>query len=166
MTSEIQSISGVLTGLILLFAAFAKAWRFPWFIAVLNKYRLTPQVASGGIAAIVLALELVIGAALLFRWWLPWSGYSALGLFAVFTGAVAVNLLRGRFTLDCGCGSMWRKTKIGWHLVLRNLGLAGLTLLAIGGSNHFFSSSYAYIAAFGLSVSLVMIPLIPQRACH
>lgn len=49
-------------------------------------------------------------------------------LLAVFAGAIAINLLRGR-EIDCGCFGFGVRRRIGWDAVVRNVVLA---LLAVG----------------------------------
>lgn len=75
--------------------------------------------------------------------------------------AISVNLAKGRFEIDCGCG-FWGKSKIGWHLVLRNLGFAGLAIV----SGALWSITHLYVWIFFLSVFLVLVPVFPRLASH
>ena len=54
------------------------------------------------------------------------AGLAAAAL-AMFTGAVAVNLLRGR-RIDCGCSGVVADTRITWLTVARNLALTALAV--------------------------------------
>ena len=64
---------------------------------------------------------------------LLWGGLlvlAGLGLLGVVTGAVIVNLLRGRTDLDCGCGGAGGDQRLSWGLVLRNALLAAALAFA------------------------------------
>lgn len=53
----------------------------------------------------------------------------AVGLLSIYTLAITVNLIRGRFDVDCGCSCpAMRQTLSGW-LIIRNLGLLAAALL-------------------------------------
>ena len=58
----------------------------------------------------------------------PWGAAAAIALLAVVTGAVVVNLLRGRTHIDCGCGGPEGRQHLSWLLVVRNALLVGLAL--------------------------------------
>lgn len=51
-------------------------------------------------------------------------------LLAVFSAAMAVNLMRGR-VIDCGCTGGAVSRPIGWSHVLLNLGLISLSILVV-----------------------------------
>ena len=46
-------------------------------------------------------------------------------LLLVFAAAMAINILRGRTAIDCGCFVGFTRQRIGWSLVVRNLLLVG-----------------------------------------
>ncbi len=99
------------------------------FSAILSAYRLLPDglvrvaATTAGLAELAVALA----------WLAPGGGRAAvaatLALLAVYSAAIAVNLLRGRRSIDCGCGSRGERQPISEWLIVRNLGLA---LLALG----------------------------------
>jgi len=85
------------------------------FRSTLAEYRLLPDVLTPLAAALVVAVELAVAAALLL-------GYAA---------AIGINLARGRRDLDCGCaGPAVRRPISGW-LVARNVALAGVALAGL-----------------------------------
>lgn len=55
---------------------------------------------------------------------------AGVGLLVLYAGAIGVNLMRGRRTIDCGCGGPGGRRPIGVALVWRNAGLAAALLLA------------------------------------
>ena len=76
-----------------------------------------------------MAVEIVAIIALLIN--SVYGGLIALLLFAVYTIAISINLIRGRKDIDCGCaGPAVRQTLSGW-LVLRNLGFAAIAALTL-----------------------------------
>jgi protein-S-isoprenylcysteine O-methyltransferase Ste14 len=52
-------------------------------------------------------------------------------LMALFTGAIILNIARGRASIDCGCGGV-RGQKLSLGLVLRNAGV--MVALAVAGT--------------------------------
>lgn len=110
--------------LVLVFARSAahKVTEFSFFSATLSDYRLLPMTFVRP-AALLLAVAEVMAIALLIFPDLRASG-AALGgaLLLVYAAAMGINLWRGRFRIDCGCGGPGQM--ISWALVARNFGLA------------------------------------------
>ena len=104
---------------VFLLSGLAKLPRRAEFVAAVKNYRLVPERAGGVIGKILPPVELGAGALLALGLGIrPVAGL--LGLFLlVFSGAVAVNLLRGR-TIDCGCFGPVAQRKITWLTVARN----------------------------------------------
>jgi len=114
-------------------ASWHKASGGEVFRNALKQYRLLPDAllapASRAIpiGEGVLAIAWLAGA-------LPrlvaWATAALLGLYAL---AIAVNLLRGRVHIGCGCGfgGSSNDQPISWWLVLRNLVLAAVSLLPL-----------------------------------
>lgn len=91
------------------------------FVTILNGYRLLPEALTAPAAYLVLAAEVVAAAALIANARL--GSVVALCLLCLYTLAIAINLVRGRRDIDCGCaGPAVRQTLSGW-LVVRNIGL-------------------------------------------
>jgi hypothetical protein len=96
--------------------------------AVLRQYRLLPEVLVAPVAALLPLTEALAAAALL------WPGTSTAGaliaaaLLLAYTYALAINLRRGRASIDCGCFGSQRRQGIAPWMVGRNLVLAALAL--------------------------------------
>lgn len=105
---------------ILLTGALHKLRDLALFRAMLENYRLLPVAVEGSAAVLLPAVEALAGVALLFG--ASRAAGAALGalLLLVVTAAVAVNLLRGRRNIDCGCGASDSGQTLSWSLVLRN----------------------------------------------
>jgi hypothetical protein len=56
--------------------------------------------------------------------------FAAAGLLLVYTGAILINLVRGRTDIDCGCAGPARRQPLGVGLVVRNLVLLSAALLS------------------------------------
>ncbi|PCD02085.1 methylamine utilization protein MauE [Sphingomonas spermidinifaciens] len=98
------------------------------FAATVAAYRLLPAGAAAVIAAMLPPIELAIGAALVVPD-LRIAAPAAAMLLALFALAAAINLMRGRRDLDCGCGT---GARIGWGLVAGNLALSILLVATLG----------------------------------
>ena len=113
-------------GLVLLIfiAAVVQKFRQPNdFIRALAGYRLVPDGALRfwwllPLTELLAALELLLS--------IGESRWLGLSLLLLYAAAIAINLLRGRHDIDCGCGG--EATPIGWGLVMRNVVLAGLAV--------------------------------------
>lgn len=95
------------------------------FAATLAAYRVLPAAATGAAGAGVAAVEAAIAVA----WLLPGAGRIAaagtIALLVAYGAAIALNLARGRRTIDCGCGIGGAPQPISAWLVARNACLAG-----------------------------------------
>jgi hypothetical protein len=100
---------------------------WPGYSASVVKYRLAPDWAARVIAWLLPPLQALAAGLLLV---VPlWGALLGLGLMALFTGAVGINMLRGRTDIDCGCGGASGQS-LSWGLVLRNVVL-GLCLAVV-----------------------------------
>ncbi len=109
---------------LLLWAAVHKLRDIAGFRAAVADYALLPRAAVDPAAVLLIAVELTLGAALLRGGVVTFP--AALGtamLVAVYTAAVAVNLLRGRRHIDCGCTGAAGRQRLSGYLVLRNGGI-------------------------------------------
>jgi uncharacterized membrane protein len=80
-----------------------------------------------------------------------------LSLLAVFTGAIALNLARGRRDLDCGCfGPLLRQQLSGWLLVRNGvLALAVVVALVRSDARPLAPLDYATIASAAAALVLL-----------
>ena len=108
---------------IFLFAAAHKLRNYLAFRGILGQYRLLPEPLVPAAASAVIAAEVAAGLALLVLAPVGLisraaAAFMAALLLCVYTGAIAVNLVRGRTTIDCGCGG--EPTPLSGWLVARN----------------------------------------------
>jgi uncharacterized membrane protein YphA (DoxX/SURF4 family) len=122
----------VRVALALLFLAAAAHKLRDWaaFARALGAYGIVPPRLERGAAACLAAIEVVAGAALILSASAVGPALAA-ALLALYSGAIALNLARGRSDIDCGCSLGSRGQKLSWWLVARNIGLLGSALLAL-----------------------------------
>ena len=140
--------------LLLLWAAVGKGRDLAGFRGVLADYRMVPVPLLGLATVVIPALEATLAAVWLVA---PWSSsallvacWSTVLLMAVYGGAVAANLMRGRSWIDCGCGA---GESVSWPMVARNgvLAVVAAVPLALAGT--------AAPGWYDLAVSLPMLAL-------
>ena len=108
------------TGLVLLTAAAYKARDWTAFRGAVEDYDLLPASLVAPVAVALAAVEAAAGIALLVE---PLRDVGvALGLvaFGTATFAIAINVVRGRTAIDCGCGGLEGRQRLSWGLVARN----------------------------------------------
>ena len=120
--------------LALLFAgsAISKLMSLAEFEGVVQNFRLLPHPLMKPVAWLLPPTELAVALGLAFTCSRPYAAFAAVLLLITFTTAIAINLGRGRRTIDCGCfGAVLRQT-LSWGLVARNTAFIALaTMLAI-----------------------------------
>ena len=120
----------IAVGLILLSGGLGKMRRWHSFQAILGAYEILPAALVAPIAFALVPVELLIGVSVLLGWNIPVSTGAAAGLLAIYAIAMAINIARGRTSIDCGCFQSIRQPVEG-RLVARNL-LCSCALLASG----------------------------------
>lgn len=120
-------------GLLWIGAAWHKFEARESFQGVLADYQLLPARSSGVLSRLLPMIEAALSAAWLFALW-PVATVSATAMvLAAYATAIAINLMRGRTHIACGCsfsvGS--GEQPLSWTLVLRNLLLIVLALVTL-----------------------------------
>ena len=116
----------VLLGIVLLGAAGTKLPRLRSFRAIVGEFHLLPSGLVTPAALLVPSAEAVLGVSfILIKPGRPTLACAA-AMFGVFLAAVAINLLRGRRDISCGC--FGGHHTIDWWLVARNAAFISLTI--------------------------------------
>lgn len=102
------------------------------FAAAVRAYRLVPEPAVVPVAAVLMPSEVAAAGLLLGPGWYHLGAALAAALLALYAGAVAVNLARGRRDLDCGCAGPGARRPVSSALVVRNVVLLAAALLLLG----------------------------------
>jgi hypothetical protein len=88
------------------------------FEGSLANYRLASRWMEKPLAYLLPAIEFAAAAGLLLAPTRVMAAAMLLALLAIFTGAIAINLARGRSNIDCGCfGPALRQQLSAWLLV-------------------------------------------------
>lgn len=93
------------------------------FRVALGDYQVVPWALTGLVAPALVAAELACAALLLSPAARPWGFAGAGALLALYSAAIAWNLLRGRRDLDCGCFGPGLRVGLGGGLLARNAAL-------------------------------------------
>ncbi len=109
--------------LVFLTGAWSKLRARETFEGVVYNYRLLPGFAVAPVSYLLPLTELASGLGLAFAVTRPYAAIGAVLLLAVFNIAIAINLLRGRREIDCGCFSAVLKQRLSGSLIVRNLAL-------------------------------------------
>jgi uncharacterized membrane protein YphA (DoxX/SURF4 family) len=146
-------IARLAIGWLFLFGALHKLRDMPAFSGVLAAYRLLPAAFVATAAWLVALVEVVIGIGALLQ---SLAAYlAAIALLGGYAVAMAVNLLRGRRFIDCGCGG--DAQPITWGLIARNLvvmAAGGIALLDVG------ARSFGWIDLFSITFGVIVCGLI------
>ena len=121
-------------GLMLVGAAWHKLSSVQKFAAIVADYRLLPPFAVPLASWLIPATEILLGLALLAGVATALVAPLTALMFLVYGLAIAVNLLRGRLHISCGCGlgnSSGENQPLSWVLVIRNILLMVLALLPL-----------------------------------
>ena len=142
--------------------AVAKARALRHFAATLADYRLLPPAAARPAALGLCAAESATAAALLVPASAAQAALAAALLFALYAFAIAVNLIRGRRDIDCGCAGPAAQMPLSGALVVRN---ALLVAAAIAAAAPLQTRPLGAIDAFTFSAALAMGVLL-WKAAH
>jgi len=118
----LATLASIATGLVCLVLARAllhKLTARAEFEASLTEYQILPAHWSRAATALIGLLEGIAILAIMLPVWRQPGAVLAATLFVLYSGAMAVNLLRGRDQIDCGCGGTGQP--LSWFLVGRNL---------------------------------------------
>ncbi|MBS01623.1 MAG: methylamine utilization protein MauE [Gammaproteobacteria bacterium] len=116
-------------GLLLGSAALSKLRNYAEFRFVVADYRLLPAVLVPFAAPCIVLLESTLGLLWLTGWPRATVAFGTVLLLVGYGAAIAINLIRGRVFISCGCGfGAAGAEQLSWWLVIRNALLAGLAL--------------------------------------
>ncbi len=104
------------------------------FRALLEAYGLLPRFMLGFTSRLLPIVELTVGIAWAAGLFVMPAVLMTIALLGIYTAAIAIKLLRGNDSIDCGCGFGNSGQQLSWGLVLRNmvlLMLSGIALLTV-----------------------------------
>lgn len=125
-----HAVAGAIA-LVLAAGAWPKLADLDGFAFSVERYRLLPPAGARAVGYVLPFVEAIAAALLIVPASRGAGAWLAAALLALVTGAVLVNLLRGRIDIDCGCGGAGHRQQLSWWLVVRNTALlAGCALAA------------------------------------
>ena len=147
------------------------------YARIVQAYRILPAALGHIFALLLPPMEAVVAIALVLPGARRAGTMVALAMLVCFTAAIAINLVRGRRDIACGCGGGTGQT-ISWPLAVRNVILSGglaaslaapatlrlgpAALVGIAGLASFLA--VLYLAANQLMVNAVAFPRATARA--
>lgn len=125
-------LSGISAGVLCLIFARAMVHKLLnryEFVGIITDYRILPASLVTIAATLLPVVELLITVSLLIPSTRQPGAIAAVALLLFYGAMIAINLLRGRTSIDCGCGGSGHG--ISWLHVLRNIIYSGIGLVAI-----------------------------------
>jgi uncharacterized membrane protein YphA (DoxX/SURF4 family) len=116
-------------GTIFLWSGASKMTDLGDFADAIRLYRLIPRVTAGAAARLVAWVEATLGTALLVGIGVSWASRVGIGLLAIFTVAIGINLFRGR-RIPCGCRRNSTEPIQIKHILRNSVALLALAYLA------------------------------------
>jgi hypothetical protein len=147
-------VARLTTAVIFALAAFHAMREWTVFGGIVEQYRIAPRWLAPIAARVLPPLELAAGAALVLPMTSGIGAVLGLCLMVLFTMAIAVNLARGRVSIDCGCGGASGQ-KLSPGLVVRNLVVAFGLVIALMAPPRGEVDSVSTIGVIGASLALI-----------
>lgn len=129
MGMVISSIAAGFICLVFLRAALHKLGAREEFSGILDDYGLIPGVMIPVLSFLIPFIEIITSVLALIPSTRGIGVMMALVILILYAAAIGINLLRGRHTIDCGCGGV--PQGISWMHVFRNMLLAGIASLPL-----------------------------------
>ncbi len=98
---------------------------------VVRNFRIFPQALVPVVTWMLPPVELLLAVGVLVPATRAASGAAMGALLVLFAAAIAVNVMRGRIDIDCGCFRSALRQNLSWWLVLRNAVLLVLALACL-----------------------------------
>lgn len=121
----------ILIGTLFFSSFIEKVKSFGTHRAIVKDYEILPDQLITPFSKFELALQLLTSMLLYLGIWLPFAAVLAASLLGTYSIAIAINLLRGRNEVSCGCGGFAGNHQLSWWLVVRNITLIAITCFTI-----------------------------------
>jgi hypothetical protein len=145
-------------GLVFLTSSLPKLAAPADFRRALRNYQLLPLRLVRPVATWLPRAELALALALLVGIATPLTATLAAAALLVFSGAVVINLARGR-KIECGCFSGSSPREITWRLVLQDVILAGSAIGVATGAPPMWAGSDSFAVLLAAAFALVVVQL-------
>lgn len=148
-------------------AAWHKLADFASFTGFVADYQVVPEAVVTGTSIGVVAAEVAVSLALAIPQTRFFGAVLAMAILLGYATAMALNILRGRRHIDCGCGG--EVQPLHWSLVVRNgvlAGIVGLTVLPSASRLSLVETATAIAGGGLLWAVLVVAEQILANAAH
>ena len=159
--------AAVFAGVLFAHAAWHKLADFAAFKGLVADYQVTPEPAVTTVAGMVAAAEVAVVCALVLHETRHSGALLAIAMLVGYAAAMALNILRNRRHIDCGCGGP--EHAIDWSLVIRNIVLAAIVavvLLSNAAALSFVEAAVAVAAGVALWSVFVVVEQVRANAAH
>lgn len=146
--------------LVLLLSVAPKLREPDRFHGAIDAYRLVPAAWGRAVALAFIGAEALAVLLLALMPLQAASSLAAMGVAGVATGAVAINVLRGRRDIRCGCGGADDSMPLSGGLLWRNaalLAVLGIAAASAAGGNGRAMSALDYAAAGFIALALLLM---------
>lgn len=145
-------------GLVFLTSSLPKLAAPGDFRRALRNYQLLPLGLVGPVARWLPRVELALALALLVGIATPLTAGLTAAALLVFSGAVAINLARGR-KIECGCFSGSSPREITWRLVVQDVVLAASAIAVATEAPSMWAGRDSFAVLLGAAFVLVAVQL-------
>ena len=154
MSPLLREASAIWLALVFAAAALSKFQAWSAWPGVVTNFRVLPRALVLPVAWALPPLEAAVAAGLLVAAVRPLAGLAAALLLVAFSAALALNLARGRTSIDCGCFRSDLRQSLAPSLLVRNAALvaAALALVPAGEPTALSGLEYAIAGGAGLSL--------------
>jgi uncharacterized membrane protein YphA (DoxX/SURF4 family) len=121
----------ILVAFVFAHAATHKAMDYTRHVAIVADYQVMPAQFVPLLAPLVIVLEFAAAILVLLTATRPMGLILAAGLLLAYLFSIGLNLLRGRTSIDCGCGWGSQEHPISGWLLIRNLLFVAVILSAL-----------------------------------
>lgn len=128
-SSLLSAAITVFIALIFVRAAWHKLGEFTEFTGFVADYKVLPETFVTPVSAAIVGAELLVVLLQLLPGGQVFGLLLALTLFGAYAAVMSINIVRGRTSIECGCGGAVQP--LSWTLVGRNGVLMAVTLLAV-----------------------------------
>ena len=140
----LAATAGVFTALVFARAAWHKASDFTAFTGFVGDYQLLPESQVKTASYGLVAAEVAVVLAFLVPGGQAVGALLAIALYGLYAGAMAINIQRGRTSIECGCGGA--PNLLSPALLVRNGVLAAAAALVLLGGGAGLSFGEAGVA--------------------
>lgn len=162
--SLVAGVATAFTAILYARASLHKLFDLTAFSGFVEDYQLAPRAWSKSIAVALALLETTIVAALVAPMTRPFGLLIGAALLAVYAGAMAINIRRGRSYVECGCGGPVQP--INGATLMRNGALMAMALLGLVAPGNGLGAAEAFTVIAGGATLFIGFLLVEQMIAN